>query len=122
TSDGTPPGAGSPGPSSPLPLFPSAVPDTTKRERRTAHAAPGKVRTVGRNPILWREVSTRAYGRRPLLVKTAYFVVLGLICYFALAPLWGGARFPFAAAYGLAPVGVLSLLLIAAQAATSLTS
>ena len=91
-------------------------------ERRTAHAAPGAARTVGSNPILWREVSTRAYGRRPLLVKTAYFVVLALICYFALAPLWGGARFPFAAAYGLAPVGVLSLLLVAAQAATSITS
>ena len=55
-------------------------------------------------------------------MKTAYFVVLALICYFALAPLWGGARFPFAAAYGLGPVGVLSLLLVAAQAATAITS
>ena len=36
--------------------------------------------------------------------------------------MWGGARLPFAAAYGLAPVGVLSLLLVAAQAATSITS
>ena len=48
--------------------------------------------------------------------------MLALICYFALAPLWGGAHYPFAAAYGLAPVGVLSLLLVAAQAATSITS
>ena len=86
---------------------------TPRRERSAA---------VGANPILWREISTRAYGRRPLLVKTAYFVVLALICYFALAPLWGGARFPFAAAYGLVPVGVLSLLLVAAQAATAITS
>jgi ABC-type transport system involved in multi-copper enzyme maturation permease subunit len=96
--------------------------ETAGKERRTAHAAPGAARTVGPNPILWREIATRAYGRRPLLVKTAYFVVLALICYFALAPLWGGARFPYAAAYGLAPVGVLSLLLVAAQAATSITS
>ncbi len=48
--------------------------------------------------------------------------MLALICYFALSPLWGGAHYPFAAAYGLAPVGVLSLLLVAAQAATSITS
>ena len=44
------------------------------------HAAPGAVRRVGPNPILWREISTRAYGRRPLLVKTAYFLVLAFIC------------------------------------------
>ena len=56
------------------------------------------------------------------MVKTAYFVVLALICYFALAPLWGGTHVPFAAAYGLGPVGVLSLLLVAAQAATAITS
>jgi ABC-type transport system involved in multi-copper enzyme maturation permease subunit len=97
-------------------------PETAKTERRTAHAAPGAARKVGANPILWREVYTRSYGRRPLLVKTAYFVVLALICYFALQPLWGSSRYAFAAAYGLAPVGVLSLLLIAAQSATSITS
>ena len=34
----------------------------------------------------------------------------------------GRRRFPFAAAYGLAPVAVLSLLLAAAQAATAITS
>ena len=101
---------------------PTKADDAEQTKRKTAHAAPGAARTVGANPILWREISTRAYGRRPLLVKTAYYIVLALICYFALAPLWGGARFPFAAAYGLAPVGVLSLLLAAAQAATAITS
>jgi ABC-type transport system involved in multi-copper enzyme maturation permease subunit len=106
----------------------AAAPPATKAEdaeqtkRKTAHAAPGVARTVGANPILWREISTRAYGRRPLLVKTAYYIVLMLICYFALAPLWTGARFPFAAAYGLGPIAVLSLLLAAAQAATAITS
>ncbi|HVS38972.1 MAG TPA: ABC transporter permease, partial [Gemmataceae bacterium] len=98
------------------------VENIPKTDRKTVHAAPGKTRMVGPNPILWREMATRAYGRRPLLVKTAYFVVLGLICYYALAPVWGGARFPFAAAYGLGPVTVLSLLLAAAQSATCITS
>ncbi len=98
------------------------VEDAEQTKRKTVHAAPGAARVVGANPILWREISTRAYGRRPLLVKTAYYIVLALICYFALAPVWGGARFPFAAAYGLGPVAVLSLLLAAAQAATAITS
>jgi ABC-type transport system involved in multi-copper enzyme maturation permease subunit len=95
---------------------------TDPAKRAAAHAAPGKVRRVGPNPILWREVFTRAYGRRPLLVKTAYFVVLGLICWYALAPVVNHERLAFAAAYGMIPVGVLSLLLVAAQAATAITS
>jgi ABC-type transport system involved in multi-copper enzyme maturation permease subunit len=91
-------------------------------DRASIHAAPGKTRTVGANPILWREIHTRAYGRRPLLVKTAYFIVLGFIVYYALAPLVQHGGYAFAAAYGLAPVGVLCLLLVAAQAATAITS
>jgi ABC-type transport system involved in multi-copper enzyme maturation permease subunit len=90
--------------------------------RASVHAAPGAVRRVGPNPILWREIYTRAYGRRPLLVKTAYLIALVMICYYALAPVLHGERIAFAAAYGLVPVGVLSLLLVAAQAATAITS
>jgi ABC-type transport system involved in multi-copper enzyme maturation permease subunit len=93
------------------------------KARASVHAAPGAVRRVGPNPILWREIYTRAYGRRPLLVKTAYLIVLAFICWYALAPLLvRQERLPFMAAYGLIPVGVLSLLLVAAQAATAITS
>src|SRR5262249_49808360 len=59
--------------------------DLDEVDRAKAHAAPGPVRRVWPNPILWREIATRAYGRRPLLVKAAYFVVLGLMCYYAFA-------------------------------------
>src|SRR5207249_4602501 len=83
------------------------------------HAAPGPVRRVWPNPILWREVATRAYGRRPLLVKAAYFVVLALMCYYAFA---GTQSREWAAARGLVPLGILSLLLVTAQAATAITS
>jgi ABC-type Na+ efflux pump permease subunit len=92
------------------------------KARASAHAAPGAARKVGPNPILWREIFTRAYGRRPLLVKLAYAVVLAFIVYYALAPTLAGERPAFAAAYGLIPVAVLSLLLVAAQAATAITS
>ncbi|HEY1191828.1 MAG TPA: ABC transporter permease subunit [Gemmata sp.] len=92
-------------------------------KRARAHAAPGEVRQVWANPILWREVRTLAYGRRPLLVKFAFGIVLALILYFAVSELnRPGGRPVFAAAYGLVPVAVLSLLLVAAQAVTSITS
>jgi ABC-type transport system involved in multi-copper enzyme maturation permease subunit len=92
-------------------------------KRAKAHAAPGKIRTVWENPVLWREIGTLAYGRRPLLVKFAFGIVLALIIYFAVAELnRPGGRPAFAAAYGLVPVAILSLLLVSAQAATSITS
>jgi ABC-type transport system involved in multi-copper enzyme maturation permease subunit len=92
-------------------------------KRAKAHAAPGQVREVWPNPVLWREIRTLAYGRRPLLVKFAFGIVLALILYFAVSELnRAGGRPAFAAAYGLVPVAVLSLLLISAQAVTSVTS
>lgn len=96
---------------------------TDRAKRRDIHAAPGAVRAVGENPIYWREVATRAYGRRPLLVKFAYLVVIGLIGYAALGPLFrpGNTAAP-PAAFGLVPIAILSLLLVAAQAATAITS
>jgi ABC-type Na+ efflux pump permease subunit len=91
--------------------------------RAKAHAAPGKVRAVWQNPILWREICTRAYGRRPLVVKLAYGLVAALILYFAYASATkSGGPESFAAAYGLVPITVLSMLLVAAQSATSITS
>ncbi len=89
------------------------------KDRARAHAAPGALRAVWANPILWREIATRGYGRRPLLVKAAYFLVLALIGYYALAVADKGA---WAAAWGLVPIAILSLLLVSAQAVTAITS
>lgn len=97
--------------------------DDNAEVRAKAHAAPGEVRKVWANPILWREIRTLAYGRRPLLVKIAFAVVVALIAYFAYEQLHSGYERPaFAAAYGLVPVSILSLLLVSAQAVTSITS
>ena len=96
--------------------------EVDQEARAKAHAAPGKAREVWENPILWREIRTYAYGRKPLLVKVAYFVVVALICWFAFGELNRGGRQSFVAAYGLVPVGILSLLLVSAQAVTSITS
>jgi hypothetical protein len=97
--------------------------DEEEKDRAKAHAAPGRAREVWANPILWREMRTRAYGRRPLMVKLAYGIVLALVAYYALAPVFlSGERSVLAAAYGLIPVGILSLLLVSAQAVTAITS
>jgi ABC-type transport system involved in multi-copper enzyme maturation permease subunit len=92
------------------------------KDRAAAHAAPGRARRVWANPILWREIATRAYGRRPLLVKAAFLLVLALVCYYALGPSASASRSDWAAARGLVIVGVLSLLLVTAQAVTAITS
>jgi ABC-type Na+ efflux pump permease subunit len=89
------------------------------KDRARAHAAPGAVRDVWANPILWREIATRGYGRRPLLVKAAYFLLVGLIAYYALAVADIG---DWAAARGLVPIAIVSLILISAQAVTAITS
>ena len=82
------------------------------------HAAPGAVRKVWANPVLWREIATRAYGRRPILVKTAYFLVVGLLMYYLL---FVAPPRDWAAAYGLVPIAILSLRLICAQAVSAIT-
>lgn len=92
-----------------------------EKNRAGVHAAPGRVRSAWDNPILWREVRTRAYGRRLLFVKLAYFLAVGLIGYYALDTAQG-ARQPFAAAQGLLPITIVGLLLIGAQAVTAITS
>src|SRR5947209_18667997 len=94
------------------------VEEQEEKDRAAAHAAPGAVRAVWANPILWREIATRGYGRRPLLVKAAFFLTLGLIGYYALSLADTGE---WAAARGLVPIAVLSLLLVSAQAVTAIT-
>jgi ABC-type Na+ efflux pump permease subunit len=98
-------------------------PEQLKEFRSKAHAAPGMVRDVGENPILWRETKTLAYGRRPLLIKLAFGIVLAMILYFAVSTLEKpGPRPAFAAAYGLVPLVIVSMLLVASQSVTSITS
>jgi hypothetical protein len=101
------------------PIMQRERPEDELLDRARAHAAPGSVRRVWANPILWREIATRAYGRRMLLVKGAYFLVVALICYYALGAAQPGR---WAAAIGLVPIAIISLLLISAQAVTSITT
>jgi ABC-type transport system involved in multi-copper enzyme maturation permease subunit len=105
---------------------PLQKPDTTEDEpagERDVHAAPGRVRAVWANPVLWREIRTRAYGHRVLLIKLAYLLVVALIGYGVYRGLPEASRADrLLPAWGLVPVVVLSLLLLNAQAVTAITS
>ena len=76
-------------------------------------------RPVWENPVLWREIRTRAYGRKAILIKLA-FVSLCVAAAFALAAEDGGGG--AAAAATLTGLGLLGLILVNAQAVTALTT
>lgn len=78
------------------------------------------------NPVLWREICTRAYGRRVFLIKFAYLVLFGLVA----AGVWNsrgagttvimGMIGPEGAAF--VALGFVSLLFVNAQSVTSITT
>lgn len=83
----------------------------------------GATREVWDNPIIWREMRTWAYGRKILAVRLAYLVLFSL-AFAGLYTLMHQEDRPSQAdlAAVLAPFGVLSLVLLNAQAVTALTS
>ncbi|MGL4511852.1 MAG: ABC transporter permease subunit [Lacipirellulaceae bacterium] len=89
------------------------------------HRVAGRARPVWDNPVLWREVRTWAYGKRVLVVKAAYLAIFAL-CAAAVvgatplgAPPSRDTIHP--AATPMAPLLVVSLVLVNALAVTSLT-
>ncbi|WP_406700396.1 hypothetical protein V5E97_16430 [Singulisphaera sp. Ch08] len=72
-------------------------------------------------PILWRELMTRAYGTKPLIIKGAYLLAfaLGVVFYYGNPEVAEGSWRP---AKTLIPLAILSLVLVNAQGVTALTS
>lgn len=94
---------------------------------RDIHAAPGRMRDVWDNPILWREVCTWAYGKKVVLVRLAYAAVFAACAAATMAALrsddaraYSSALSP--AAQPLIPLAALGLVLINALAVTSITN
>jgi ABC-type transport system involved in multi-copper enzyme maturation permease subunit len=82
-----------------------------------------KLRRVWNMPVIWREISTWAYGRKVVLVRLVYALGFAL----ALSALWyqhemGRGITLGGAALVLVPLIVLSLTLINAQAVTAVTA
>ena len=85
-------------------------------------------RRVWDNPILWRETRTWAYGRKIIIIRLAYLLLVGLIAYM----LWNSAQptrmeltnrgiIP-PVARTLVPLFLLSLVLVNALAVTAITN
>lgn len=72
-------------------------------------------------PIHWREIRTRAYGTRPVLIKLVYLIICALMIGMMISYQTGQGT-PSRAAWSILPVAILSLLLVNAQAVTALTS
>ncbi len=82
-------------------------------------------RSVWENPIVWREMMTRAYGRKVALIKLAYLCVAFAAAYMvaavpANAPLVLGMVTP--AGFVFIAISLLALLLVNTQSVTALTS
>ena len=75
------------------------------------------------NPVVWRELMTRAYGTKPIIIKGAYFLIfaLGVALFHKLG---AGMESPLSSFLVMIPVslGILSLVLVNAQGVTALTS
>ena len=92
-----------------------------------AVAPRGRVhRIVWDSPIIWREMRTRAYGRRMIWIKLAYLTLALLIAGSAILTssrdnslILGMVTAP---AFAFLGIGILSLLLTNAQAVTSITN
>ena len=102
-----------------------------KPEETKQKADDGATRSVVRhrriwsNPVIWREIMTRAYGRRIIFIKLAFLVIAAFI--FSQSIMGGGSGelvlgMLSGPAFAFLGLVILALLLINAQAVTSITS
>lgn len=104
-----------------------AVSDVATATERPASKA-GSTRRVWDNPILWREIRTWAYGRKILVIRLAYLAIFALAAatVYRMAPVGmasvGGTGSTTEIGMVLVSLFLLSLVLVNAQAVTSLTT
>jgi len=103
--------------------------ETMETEEQTTAAASGQSRvssrTIWSQPVLWREICTQAYGRKVGIIKLAY-VLFAVFCLIWVSRVSPDAPRILGALSGTGLIMVLlslvSLILVNAQAVTSLTS
>jgi len=93
------------------------------REQSGAALPRGRTRHVWDNPVIWREMRTWCYGRKIVAIKLAYLALVAA-AWAALYVMAHGDRGLTLAggAVALIPLFVVSLILVNAQAVTSLTA
>ncbi|HBL44070.1 MAG TPA: hypothetical protein DDZ90_11825 [Planctomycetaceae bacterium] len=99
---------------------------TPKAEKETV-VVKEKSRVIWSNPVIWREIMTKAYGRKVFVIKLAYFLLAGFTLWSAVtseAVAEGVLYLGVIPPQGLAFAGIawLSLVLANTQAVTSITT
>lgn len=94
-----------------------------RRTHRRVVSAARPYRRAWDNPVLWRELMTRAYGTKPLIIKGIYALIFALGVY-VFHSVGADIKQPLATNLALIPIalGILSLMLVNAQGVTALTS
>ena len=91
--------------------------DDAEGESRVKH------RHIWKNPVVWREMRTRAYGRRIFLIKLVYILMAGAIgYYFWTNPVTDSSSIISSIGFAFVGLAIISLMLINAQGVTSLTT
>lgn len=94
----------------------------TEPRRRAAAAAPRRRRTAWTNPVLWREICTRAHGRAMIVVRIAWLLLFAAAVAGVIVQARGARPDRLAIAAAVVPMVLASLLAVAALAVTSITS
>ena len=98
------------------------APTASKTSKENSRPVPS-TRRVWDNPIIWREIRTWAYGRKTLFLRLAYLALFALAAGSLHWMIRTGQLQDYAhGAVVLIPLFLLSLILVNAQAVTSLTS
>jgi hypothetical protein len=98
------------------------VVDETSEHMATHETPASPARAVWDNPILWREMQTWAYGRHVLLLRLLYVAIFALSAVAASGMVASTGVSRIDVALPLAPLVLVSLLLINAQSVTGMTS
>ncbi len=97
--------------------------ETAEAERYLESKEPGKVRHAWDNPIIWREICTKAYGKRMWIIRAAYLLFFAMCAIVLFGVLKNNVAVSIDQWAGpMIPLFLLSLVLVNAQAVTSLTS
>jgi len=105
----------------------SVYQSASTKEEKEAVTTKEKTRQIWSNPIVWREIMTKAYGRKAFVIKLAYFLLAAFTIWSAStsdAVAEGTLYLGVIPPQGLAFAGIawLSLVLANTQAVTSITS
>lgn len=103
------------------------TPATNESDESTP-APPRRHRPVWNQPVIWREMRTRAYGKRMIWIKLSYILIAVIIAAVSAISNQGTSENELVLgmlsgpSFAFLGVGILSLLLTNAQAVTSLTN